>query len=47
MVDLPAIDHILAQMSQTDKDKSINHRNYDLYPSLLKNPHTRYKDILS
>lgn len=43
MVELPAIDYIIAQMCQTDKEKTINHRNYDLYPSLLKNSQGRYK----
>lgn len=34
-------------MSQTDKDKSLNHRNFDIYPSLLKAGNSRYKDMLS
>ena len=47
MLELPAVDYIITQMSQTDKDKHANQRNYDLYPSLLKGNNGRYKEMLS
>lgn len=47
MLDLPAIDYIIKQMAHTDKEKQINQRNYELYPSLLKIGNGRYKDMLS
>lgn len=47
MLDLPAIDYIINQMAHTDKEKQINQRNYELYPSLLKIGNGRYKDMLS
>lgn len=47
--DLPGVDAILTQLAQGQpaNDKQINQRNYDLYPNLLKQPKTRYKEMLS
>jgi len=47
MVDLPAIDYIINQMSTMEKEKQINQRNYELYPTLLKSSNGRYKEMLS
>jgi hypothetical protein len=41
--ELPAVESILAQLSQAQSQGQINQRNYELYPSLLKQPKTRYK----
>ncbi len=46
-MELPAIDSIINHLSREDREKQINQRNYDLYPNLLKQSKTRYKEMLS
>ena len=44
---MPAVDYVIQQMGQTEQNKQINQRNFDLYPSLLKSGSGKYKDMLS
>jgi hypothetical protein len=34
-------------MAKVERDKQVNQRNYELYPSLLKNGTGKYKEMLS
>lgn len=47
MVDLPNLQHFITQINQSEKEKLLNQRNYDMYPTLLKQTNNKFKDILS
>lgn len=47
MVDLPNLQHFITQINHSEKEKLLNQRNYDLYPTLIKQQGIKFKDILS
>ena len=45
-VDLGGLESVLDEMGKVEKDSTLNRRNYEQYPSLLKTKNN-FKDLLS